>query len=109
MAEEEVVIGDEEEEEEEEVVDDSGHADFEKLEGEKFINCNKRTKKDFIELISFAKQFFPDYHGTDLESAIKFVNLAEDLLTQLETKQYEDCIKRKGVLPQSSNCFYKCN
>ncbi len=103
--EEEVIIG----EEEEEVVDDSGHTDFENLEGEKFINCNKRTKKDFIELISFGKQFFPDYHGIDLETAIKLVNLAEDLLSKLETKQYEDCIKRKVVLPQSSNCFYKCN
>lgn len=71
---------------------------------DKFSNCKPRRRKDFIELITFSKQFFPKTDSTEIETMIQLVNFAEDILLKLETKQYEQCLTGYNYSAPTKNC-----
>lgn len=72
--------------------------------GDNFQYCNLRRKNDFIDLITFSKQFFPNNHDTDIKTMIKLINFAEDTLSKLTEKHYNNCVKGYRYSPQSDNC-----
>lgn len=94
MAEEEVTVDIEEEE-------DSILNNYPEKE---FINCKPRRRKDFIELITFSKQFFPKNDNVEIETMIQLVNFAEDILEKLEKKQYEQCLSGYTYNIPAKNC-----
>ena len=71
---------------------------------DKFINCRPRRRKDFIELITFSKQFFPKNDNTEIETMIQLVNFAEDILDKLEKKQYDQCLSGYNYNIPTKNC-----
>ena len=81
--EEEVIVEEGEENEE--------HDFIETINEESFDHCYKRTRSDFIELVTFGKQFFPSFQPPTRENIIKYVNLAESILSQLDEQQYKQC------------------
>ena len=92
MAEEEEEVIVEEGEENEEEGEENEEGDFlETINEESFDNCYKRTRRDFIELVTFGKQFFPSFQEPSLENTIKYINLAESILSQLDEQQYKQC------------------